>query len=46
MGVTERTWPIVLEYGIVLAALAFAVTNYLELRSRLLSRARASKARL
>ena len=44
MGLTSRTWPIVLEYGIVMGSLAFAVTNYLELRQRLMSRSRVSKS--
>src|ERR1017187_4886561 len=38
LGWDERTWPIVLEYGLVLGSMAFAVTNYLEFRQRLLAR--------
>jgi hypothetical protein len=41
MGWSEQTAPIVFEYGVVLGAMGFAITNYLELRQKLMGRARA-----
>lgn len=40
-GWSSQTAPIVWEYGVVFGAMAFAVTNYLELRSKIMDRARA-----
>ena len=42
LGSERRVWPVVFEYGVVLGALAFAVTNYLELRQKLLEQVRRS----
>ena len=41
LGWSEQTAPIIFEYGVVLGAMGFAVTNYLELREKLVGRARA-----
>ena len=42
VGWSERTYPLVVEYGLVVGFMAFAVTNYLEFRKRVFARVLAS----